>query len=357
MASPAASYRGYRAARLDRVRPPGVLEILRAVPPGSRRLLGRHIPRLVLDGAAVHPAISRLRADFRSNVLAVLGQLAARAVWADGTAMLPRERLAAELGISLSTWQRSRRVLKAAGILGTVRPGRRYHDDAGHVRDDAAVYVLCLPKRIMSYLRKKSADRRRAGLSRVTDAPTVSASGSTPSGPRARGGPGDDGAPSGRAHPRGRAARPAAARHAGGPAARALAEVVRQAGGKGITDGWAAWLVRPFAAAGWTPADLATALGYAGWDGRAFRYTGRMRRPGEVLRWRLSHWLGDDGRAAPSPSQRRADRAAASRAEQDRDRAARQAAKAAPPDETRLEELLGPLRAQLAALARARQHP
>lgn len=298
-------YQGYYAARLDRVRPPSTPEILRHVPRGSRRLLGKHIHRLALDGASMHPAILRLRAKRRAKVLAVLALLAARAVWMDGTAMLTRDRLIAELGISLSTWQRCRQVLEDAGILGVVRPGRCYHDGQGNVRNDSAVYVICLPKRLFSDLRKKGLDRRRAQLRPQNDPPTVSSPVviQTSRADLSPGPEGQLGPPSGRtdmASPRN------AGLAAGSAAGRAMARVMRNAGGPDLTDGWCGHIARPYLQDGWTPADLEYACCHATLDGPLEDFVVNSKSRRLLQAWLAVFWLDDEGRPRTPPSRRAA---------------------------------------------------
>jgi hypothetical protein len=325
------AYQGYRARTLERSRPPGTAEVLRAVPRGSRRLLGKHIHRLALDGASMHPAICRLYANRRDHVLGVLGQLAHHAVYEDGTAMLPRQRLAAELGISISTWQRCYRILHSAGFLGLVRPGRCYHDGQGNTRNDAAVYVICAPKRIFSYLRKKGLERRRARLRPKSDPPTGeptvlidTARAALSPGPEEQLGP-----PSGRAD---MASPRNAGLAAGSTAGRAMAEALRQAGGPDLTDGWCGHITRPYLQAGWTAGDLWHAVTHMSLDGEFTDVVITTRRRQVLQSWLEAFWL-DGGVPRQSPSQRRAAAAAELREHQAAEQARRAelAAAARPP--------------------------
>jgi hypothetical protein len=64
-------------------------------------------------------------------------------------------------------------------------------------------------------------------------------------------------------------------------------------------------LCRPLFAAGWTPAEVLTAVDYAP-GGRQHRYSRDVHHPAGWLRWRLARWLSPDGGPLPSPSQVRA---------------------------------------------------
>ncbi|MHB1433420.1 MAG: hypothetical protein ACYCVZ_15045, partial [Streptosporangiaceae bacterium] len=224
-APPTSTYRGYRARRpLGPCQPPGHAEIIRHVPAGSRRLLGRRIGRLYGDAVSVAIGDS-VRADARANVLGIARALAARANFQTGTTRDSRAAWCAHAGVSESTWKAARRRLEAAGCLATVRPGRIYHYGE-QVRHDAAVYVLCVPKWV---IRRIAAKRRRLPRWPITRPPTGEPEGSLQN---PRGAPPEAGEPegppaSGRARPRGG---PRNAELAAGTAAgRALAQVVRKA--------------------------------------------------------------------------------------------------------------------------------
>lgn len=320
-------YRGYKARGPDlsrKRRRPRRTEILNAIDDGCRRLMGRRIRRQWQEAVAASPAISRLRADFRANVLAVADLMATRASFADGTVSFPREQLCAELGISISTWKAARRALRRAGLLFLVTSGRKYwHGDRS--RNDAAVYVLAAP---MSVFRKIGLKRLRASASRKSRPPTVLADvvGITTRANRET--PGQKGPPSGRAPSRGQP-RPQRA-GPGTRAAGAVAEAIRQFAGQSIGEGWVSWLTGILEGAGWSGADVAEALRYEGWGGRAHPYLhASMRHADAVLRHRLFRYWFDGKTPLASPSQRRAAAAAELRAAQVAEAARRAAAAAA----------------------------
>jgi hypothetical protein len=89
-----------------------------------------------------------------------------------------------------------------------------------------------------------------------------------------------------------------------------MAGLMRKAAGKTISDGWSAWIARPFTAAGWIPRDLLWAIDHPPGDHGQHRLSARVRHPVGWLRWRLGLWLAGDGTALPSLSQLRAAAAA-----------------------------------------------
>lgn len=64
-------------------------------------------------------------------------------------------------------------------------------------------------------------------------------------------------------------------------------------------------LLRPWLTAGWTVRDLTTALDQRP-NGQKWTYETRPRSAAGWLRWRLSHWLNEDGQPLASPSQQNA---------------------------------------------------
>jgi hypothetical protein len=267
-------YRGFKArrglARKEHV--PRRSDIIAAIPRGSARIRGHQIERKLLAALAVHPEMARLRADARESVLACGKQLARRADYETGTSRPTREVLCRETGLSESTWKAARRRLEAWGFLGTVYPGcKRWHGT--ETRNDAAVYVLCLPgKRVIRDLAVSVRHRTRPPTCIRKDARE---------GPRAH-----------RKAKPGQGARYAGTVPRGRPrAAGAVAELLRRGPGQTLTDGWIGHLSAPFVAAGWTAEDLAYAVDHLP-SGEQHRTRVRdVRSPAAWIRWRLRHWL------------------------------------------------------------------
>lgn len=256
------TYRGYRARRsLARSKPPTRREILAAVPPGSVRLCGRQAARRWLDAlSGFCPELAGLYAPGRETHLEFAGLLAGRVSWADGTTWHSRAGRCELAGRGETAWKVFRRHLETwgGGWLGTVRPGRIYYlPETGETRHDAAIYVICVPR---SVIRKIAAWRRRRWPSRKSRPPTSEPPVSTSEVRAATGDQhGRQGPPSGRAHSPGRPRNAQLA--AGGGAAGEMAGVLRRAAGQDLTDGWCGWFARRYLAAGWTPDELAEALG------------------------------------------------------------------------------------------------
>jgi hypothetical protein len=263
-------YRGFKArrglARKESV--PRRSDIIAAIPRGSSRIRGRQIERKFTAAIAVHPEMARLRADARDSVLACAQQLARRADYETGTSRPTRQVLCAETGRCESTWKAARRRLEAWGFLGTVYPGcKRWHGEES--RNDAAVYVLCLPG--------KRATRHPAASARHTTRPPTCLRQEARAHPRARSAEEASGARSARSRPR---------RVAG-----AVADVLRTGPGQILTEGWIGHLAGPFAAAGWTAQDLAYAVDHLP-SGEQHRTPIRdVLHPAAWIRWRLKHWL------------------------------------------------------------------
>jgi hypothetical protein len=295
---------GYLPGRVGRA------EIARAVPPGSRRLRGRRIERLLVDELAVDEELLQRRADFRAHVLDVARWLARHASYEDGTTRPGRRRICELAGISVSTFKACRRWLAAHHYLATVREGiTQQFSRAWALLDEnapgeAAVYVLALPRR------KPQPGNAPAPSSQITRPPTGSRSESVPRPAREAPGEGETGPAFGRAHPP-------------GPVA-AVAAALRKHAGQGITDGWVSHLAGPFLAAGWTGPDVLWAVDHDPL-GAQHRLSAVIRHPAGWLRWRLAQWLGPDGQPLASAREQRARARAAAAA----DRAAYAAAFAA----------------------------
>jgi hypothetical protein len=322
-------YRGSPARYED----PGRAEIVAAVPAGSRRLCTVRAEKTYLAALTADPELAARRPVFREHVLDVAKQLARHASYRNGTTRPTRARICALARVSQSTWKAARRWLQAFGWLGVVREGWTSRlrpmalQAADPLPDQAAVYVVCVPKPVY-----RSAVAAACGQSR----PLTQQACLQGSSPRATP-PGDnpvDGPPSGRTQP----LRPVAGqiRTASG----ALAPRAHRCGpglGRGvtITDGWCAHLAGPFEAAGWSPRDVQHAIDHDP-DGVQHRHpVAGVRHPAAWLRARLARWLepGDGPwkhrRPRPSRSQVLAAAAAARKLEQAARRAARSQALAA----------------------------
>ncbi len=287
---------------------PGRAEIARAIPRGSRRARSQ---AEALRALAVDEELAGLRADRARNIREAWRILVRHASWADRTTRPTRARLCAQAGICESTWKACRRWLERRGYLGTVVYGTTAYMHGPlalanlEARNDAAVYILAIP------LRKAPIRAPATTATLLTRPPTDVRRTSVQSPARAesqeQGGPA-----SGRTHPL-------------PPAALSL----RKGPGESLTDGWVAYLARPFLAAGWSGADLSWAVDHDPELGQ-HRFTLRtVRHPAAWLRWRLSRWLGEDGAPRPAPSAIRADAAGRIRAAAQQRRAQQAAAVAA----------------------------
>lgn len=281
-------------------------DIIAAIPRGSRRLRSRQIERRYLAALDTWPAMGRLRADARANTLTVAKFLARWADYETGVSRPTRAMLCEQAKLSPSTWKAARRRLERWGFLGLVAPGcKRWRPGRDglpvEVRHDAAVYVVCVPRKTDPApppAAPSQLTRPPAGIRRI---PVLIPA-------RGTAGKGSEGAaPRRRAHRRTRraAASDAPADQSAAALAGAMAAALRQGPGKILTNGWCGYLSRAFAAAGWTPADLAYAVDYLP-DGRQHRAPVRdVKSPHGWIRWRLAHWIRD-GHPAESPSQARA---------------------------------------------------
>lgn len=279
-------YRGYKArnslARKEHA--PRRSDVIRAIPPGSRRLRGHQIERMYLTQLGADEKFLRLRDDARESMILFARELARRADYDAGWARPTRAVLCTAARRSESTWKACRRRLEQWGYLGTVHEGCiRYLGDES--RNDAAVYVLCLP-------RKVRIARRRAPALAITRPPTCPPMGGRIS-PPARG-PSRSGARCAGADSQGRRDRARRGQRAGpgGAApAGAVARALRRGPGKTITDGWVSHLAAPFVAAGWSAGDLAWAIEHDP-GGRQWPYlVDNVRDPVSWIRWRLAAWL------------------------------------------------------------------
>jgi hypothetical protein len=196
--------------------------------------------------------------------------------------------------MSVSTYKACRRWWEARGYIAIVRPGWTPDLGPGVLRDEddhnvRQAYVLCAPRKTdktgpapgrspaQTLTRPLSQSRRDLDRHPAREKPR-----------QGTGKPGKTGAPRSPVLSRGLFA--------------------------AITDGWWAHLTAPFAA--WPAADLVHAVDYLPGGRQRRTRLDNVRHPAAWLRWQLSHWLGPDGTALPSPSQARADAAARHRAEQ-----------------------------------------
>lgn len=307
----------------DRHAPVTRLEIAAAIPRGSRRARSQSH---ALAAAIAAPELADVREDFADNCREFIRICVRYASWEDRTTRPTRARVCAQAKFSPSTFKACRRFWERLGYLGTVRQGWTPALRASSLVDDqdanaAAVYVLCIPAQ-KSALRPRptppSRITRPLPLSRRDVVNPVRAR-------EARSSPDEP--------VKGRLGRRSAATLA--RSCRAQVAAVRAWTGLKLTERHAAAILRPWLAAGWSPADLSHALAYER-GGR--RHSGRVdtiRDAQGWLEWRLSSWLGPGRIPYPSPSAERDAYAAAKRAAQDRrrtdDAAAAAAAVPAPP--------------------------
>jgi hypothetical protein len=266
-------------------------EIAWAVPAGSRRARSQ---AQFLQAAVRCPQLDGVREDRRRNLLEVARVLARHASWEDRTTRPTRVRICQLAGIGVSTWKVCRGLWEKWGFLGTVRAGRSSFarpaalDDG---RNDAAVYVLAVPKR------PKPA--KPALVTPVTRPPTDLRSRSCTTHTRA----------SGRTPGEGTALRADSAAKPAVPPALATGAVLEKLSDRARAHFWG-----PFAAAGWTAGDFRFAIDHRP-GGQPHRRDHRdVLYPAGWVRWRLAHWLDDAGRPARSRSQAWAAAAAADRA-------------------------------------------
>jgi hypothetical protein len=267
-------------------------ELARAVPCGSRRIRDqREALRVGLDC----PGLADVRADFRGHLVAWWRLHVLHASWGGegrgpaGTARPTRARVCELASFSVSTYKACRRWWEARGYVAVVRPGWTPLLRPGALadldgRNDAQVYVLCIP-------RKRPPQARSAG--QTLTRPLSRSRRDVERFPAREPGPARN--------PKHDLARPAA---------------LRSWPLRGVSDGWWAHLTGPFTAAGWSTSDLMWAIDHDR-DGRQHRQRlANVRHPAGWLRWRLARWLTPAGIPQPSPAGRRAAAAAAVRAEQ-----------------------------------------
>ena len=241
--------------------------------------------REALRAALECPDLAVVRADFREHLTVWIRLHVLHMSWGGegrpprGTTQPTRARVCELAGISVSTYKACRRWWEARGYIAIVRPGwspiLRAAALAGpEDRNERQVYVLCIPRR------KRLTQPTGSGHA-ITRPPTSSRREPVKYPPRAR-----------KAQPKPGTSPQTSKRPHSGPLRK-------------VSDGWWANLTGPFTAAGWKPAELTRAIDYLP-DGHQHRQNLRnVRHPVGWLRWRLSCWLGADGRPLLSPSQRR----------------------------------------------------
>src|ERR1017187_879695 len=135
--------------------PPGRLQIVRAIPPGSRRARSQ---RAYLTALAADPQLAELRADARRTVMECARIWARHADWHTMTAWRPRAKVCAEVGssrnpdvpLSVTAYKTARRWLEDRGWLGLVSQGWTSALRAVALDDGtsvSAVFVLAIPRR------------------------------------------------------------------------------------------------------------------------------------------------------------------------------------------------------------------
>lgn len=315
------------------------MEIAFAVPHGSRRARSQGE---VLAAAHALPELQLATRVHQHNLMEWLRIHVRYASWEDRTSRPTRALVCEQAGFSVSTYKACRAWWQARGVVGVVRPGWTPHLRAGSLAgaDDpnsAAVYVLCIPyrKRPIRPAFPQCPVTRPLPLSRRDAFNPV----------RARTAQSDPESPG-----QGRIGRRFAPAHF-----RCQVAVMRKGPGQKLSDRHVAVIIRPFLAAGWSPADLEHALAYE---------RGGRRHPGRVdtvrdaegwLTWRLSSWLRPDKTPHPSPSAERAAWHERIRAEQAaRRQADAAAAAAAVPAPEWVGELIAELRRKAARSWRRR---
>jgi len=330
--------------------PPGKAEIFRAVRPGSRRCRGqREWLRAALAAIEAPPWYACRKAHYEriARELALHMDWRARTTWPTHEVLRgPHEpgcegphrdgcrrerdhcqgcgeRCGCPGRISSDTVGRAVAWFQASGLLGLVSPGTtplvRAHVLHGQEGNLAAVYVCTVPrKRSRPLPRCGGGDREFADLSssrrELDKAPCA-----REAKPEVK--PGTARPPGGLPMlPRGSPLHTCPQNRSEGlTAARAMQDrfrVLRRLSAQHVRH-----LARQAWAAGWTPADVLHAVDHDP-AGREHGYTAEVRQVAPWVRKRLSLWLGPDGTPLPSPSQRRTAAAEATRAGQERRRAA-----------------------------------
>jgi hypothetical protein len=245
--------------------------------------------------------------------------------WTARTTRPGHERVAQLAGTSVRTVRRCVRWLHEQGLMGTVSPGTTpllrpgvLHGlaDAAE-RNDAAVYVLAVPrrKRLTTSALMSSGEFGRLSVlrRRTVKAPRArTVQEGKVKGEKARPPAGPPSVPrSGAEFPIGKNPETRSEGLAAAQAMRDRSRLLARLSREHLRQ-----LAKQFYAAGWSPADVLHALDY-GPDGRQHGYSADVRHPAGWVRWRLSLWLGSDGLPRPSRGQQLAGKRAQIRAEQE----------------------------------------
>ncbi len=307
----------------------GRLEIARAVPAGSRRARDQREWLRAATGLIDAAGWYACRSAHYAEIARVYGRYMD---WTARTTRPGHERVAQLAGTSVRTVRRCVRWLHEQGLMGTVSPGTTpllrpgiLHGlaDAAE-RNDAAVYVLAVPRRKrlttsalmssgefgrLSVLRRRTVKAPRAG----------SVQAGKVKGQKARPAAGPPCVPrSGAEFPIGRNPETHSEGLAAAAAMRDRSRLLARLSREHLR-----WLAKRFFAAGWTPGDVMHALDYDP-GGRQHGYSADVRHVAGWVRYRLSLWTDPQGVPVASRSQRVAAGRERVRAQQSAARAERQ---------------------------------
>lgn len=289
-----------------------MVPILRAVPFGSSRAASQ---KAWLDAVAACEKLDELRADGRATVLAIARQIAYSAAWDTMTSRPTWARLMDVTGVSRSTVARTIARLRDAGLLGLVATGRSagFQPNPADATAEAAVYVLAVPSPLHPVDEDDTPTPEGLSVEEPLRARETANSSSVPlRGPHpwpadAGAGPIELQAASDFRPTAGRGNRRAAleVRMAQARQLAARVPVLRR-----LSDRATAAVLRDFALAGWSTADLAHAIDWRP-DGTRWPHEGAhgVALPAAWLEHRLRAWRDEAG--APLPSRSAASLAAA----------------------------------------------
>jgi hypothetical protein len=289
-------------------RAPGRLEIVRAIPGGSRRARDQRA-WLRAVAAAIEP---QGWYACRAHHTAEVARLLARSMdWREKTSRPGHEHIAAAACISLRTVRRVMRWLESEQLLGLVSPGTTpefrpgvLHGLSGQGEGNlAAVYVLCVPRKrpctagSSADFGRPSCSRRELGVSpRPREARAGNPEARSARAPRAQPRVPHPAEP----FPQWQTPKTRSESLAAASVVRNRARQLRQLS----PEHWR-YLARGFTGAGWCAGDVLYALDH-GPGGRQHFHTADVRNVAGWARHRLGLWLDDLGTPLPSPSQIRA---------------------------------------------------